>query len=80
MDVLVQALVCTRVSWEHLLASELFTIDGLRHPLLRDIHVTRDAHDVDVKLSAADLDRARLGILECAQYYFGASQKLMMVL
>ncbi|KZV93145.1 hypothetical protein EXIGLDRAFT_646506 [Exidia glandulosa HHB12029] len=64
VDVLVQALVCTRVSWEHLLASELFTIDGLRHPLLRDIHVTRDANDVDVKLSAADLDRARLGILE----------------
>lgn len=60
-----QALVCGTVSWEHEFASLLFSVDGLRHPLLRHVPVARPSEDVDFAISQIKLERGRLGILEC---------------
>ncbi|OBZ69025.1 hypothetical protein A0H81_11232 [Grifola frondosa] len=63
-DVLFESLVPSRVTLEHDYVSLLFSIDGLRHPLLHDIPCELPDNTIDYKLSAEDFSEKRLDILE----------------
>lgn len=64
IDVLMQALAAAKVTIEHEYMSLLFSIDGLRHPLLEDMPCMREEEAADFKMSQKDFLDKRLSFVQ----------------
>jgi hypothetical protein len=70
LKVLWESLVSSKITIEHEYASLLFSIDGLRHPLLRGLPCHLGPNDVDLDMTKQTFLNLRLQIFESDFYLF----------
>ncbi|EJD43733.1 hypothetical protein AURDEDRAFT_185329 [Auricularia subglabra TFB-10046 SS5] len=64
VDAFIQSLVNVQITWEHEFAALLFSIDGLRHPLLATVSAQRPSPEADFEIDDTELTQSRPKFLE----------------
>ncbi|KAL6308241.1 Mus7/MMS22 family-domain-containing protein [Sparassis latifolia] len=85
IDIFMESIVTARVSFEHDFTSLLFSIDGLRYPLFRDLPCELPEDSTDYKLSKKNFLDGRIAIVEkicanladCLQEELAGNSKLI---